>query len=57
MGRKASTITLSEEDRKSLETKIRARTSQAQIVQRARMLLLKADGKTTNGFQNDVVVS
>ena len=48
MGRKASTITLSEEDRKSLETKIRARTSQAQIVQRARMLLLKADGKTTN---------
>ena len=57
MGRKASTISLSDEDRKLLEARIRARTSQAQIVQRARMLLMKADGKTTNGFQNDVVVS
>ncbi len=48
MGRKASTISLSDEDRKLLEARIRARTSQAQIVQRARMLLMKADGKTTN---------
>ena len=48
MGRKASVIILSAEDRNVLEAKIRARTSQAQVVQRAKMLLLKAEGKATN---------
>ena len=48
MGRKASTITLSAEDRARLEAQIRARTSQAQVVNRARILLLKADGKTVD---------
>lgn len=44
MGRKASTITLSSEDRAYLETQTKARTIQAQTVTRARILLLKADG-------------
>lgn len=44
MGRKASSITLTAEDRNYLETQTRARTIQAQTVNRARILLLKADG-------------
>lgn len=44
MGRKASTITLSSEDRTFLESQTKARTIQAQTVERARILLLKADG-------------
>ena len=44
MGRKASTITLSFEDRTFLESQTKARTIQAQTVERARILLLKADG-------------
>jgi len=54
MGRKASTITLSAEDRKRLEAQIRARTSQAQVVSRARILLLKADGKTVDDIADKV---
>jgi len=44
MGRKAYTIDLSSEDRAFLETQTKARTIQAQTVERARILLLKADG-------------
>ena len=44
MGRKSTTITLSNEDREYLELQARARTIQAQTVNRARILLLKADG-------------
>ena len=44
MGRKAINITLSTEDREFLELQTRARTIQAQTVNRARILLLKADG-------------
>lgn len=44
MGRKSTTITLSNEDREYLELQTRARTIQAQTVNRARILLLKADG-------------
>ena len=54
MGRKASTITLSAEDRARLEAQIRARTSQAQVVNRARILLLKADGKTVDEIADKV---
>jgi len=54
MGRKASTITLSAEDRERLEAQIRARTSQAQVVSRARILLLKADGKTIDDIADKV---
>ena len=39
MGRKSSIITLSKEDRERLEAQVRARTSQAQTVTRAKVLL------------------
>lgn len=41
---KAKPLTLSTEERSQLETIIRTRTLQAQVVSRARILLLKADG-------------
>ena len=44
MGRKAKVLQLSSEDRDYLEQQTRARTIQAQTVNRARILLLKADG-------------
>ena len=44
MGRKSSVINLTAEERKYLETQTRARTIQAQTANRARILLLKADG-------------
>ena len=44
MGRKATSITLTDEDRVFLETQTRARTIQAQTVARARILLLKSEG-------------
>lgn len=50
MGRKASTITLSSEDRTFLESQTKARTIQAQTVERARILLLKADGFSVNAI-------
>ncbi len=54
MGRKASTIVLSEDDRSYLETQTRARTIQAQTVNRARILLLKADGKSIDDIADKV---
>lgn len=45
MGKKASTITLTPEERSYLELQTRSRTIQAQTVCRARILLLKADGE------------
>ena len=50
MGRKASIIVLSDMDRKYLENQTRARTIQAQRVNRARILLLKADGYSINNI-------
>ena len=44
MGRKAKVLQLSSEDRDYLEQQTRARTIQAQTANRARILLLKADG-------------
>ena len=44
MGRKAKVLQLSSEDRDYLEQQTRARTIQAQTVNRARILVLKADG-------------
>lgn len=44
MGKKTTVITLSDNDRKYLETQTRTRTIQAQTVNRARILLLKAEG-------------
>ena len=54
MGRKASTITLSSEDRAYLETQTKARTIQAQTVARAIILLLKADGVSIDTIADKV---
>lgn len=44
MGRRPAVLELSEEDRHYLELQAKARTVQAQIMTRSRILLLKADG-------------
>ena len=54
MGRKASTIILSPEDRSYLEMQTRARTIQAQTVCRAKILLLKADGLSVDAIADKV---
>ena len=54
MGRKSTTITLSNEDREYLELQTRARTIQAQTVNRARILLLKADGARIDDIADKV---
>ena len=54
MGKKASTITLSTNDRSYLEAQTRARTIQAQTVNRARILLLKADGISIDDIADKV---
>ena len=41
---RASVLEISESDRIYFESLVRSRTMQAQIVQRARIILLKADG-------------
>ena len=54
MGRKSSTIILTQEERKYLKTQTRSRTIQAQTVNRARILLLKADGRSINDIADKV---
>lgn len=54
MGRKASCLTLSDEDRSYLEAQTRARTIQAQTVSRARILLLKAKGVSIDEIADKV---
>ena len=54
MGKKASTITLSTDERVYLEAQTRARTIQAQTVNRARILLLKADGISIDDIADKV---
>ena len=54
MGRKATTITLSDDDRSYLESLTRTRTIQAQTVSRARILLLKANGTRIDEIANKV---
>lgn len=54
MGRKAKVLQLSSEDRDYLEQQTRARTIQAQTVNRARILLLKADGLSVADIANKV---
>jgi transposase len=57
MGRKASVINLTAEEREYLETQIRARTIQAQTVSRARILLLKADGCSIDDIADKVGIN
>ena len=54
MARKSSILVLSPEDRDYLEAQTRARTIQAQTVNRARILLLKADGCTVEEIADKV---
>ena len=57
MGKKATTITLTPEDRSYLELQTRSRTIQAQTVCRARILLLKADGESINAIADKVGIN
>lgn len=57
MGRKSTIIDLSAEDREYLEAQTRARTIQAQTVNRARILLLKADGYSINDIADKVGIN
>ncbi len=52
--KKASTITLSTGNRLYLESQTRARTIQAQTINRARILLLKADGTSIDDIADKV---
>lgn len=54
MGRKASILTLSDKERDYLESQTRTRTIQAQTANRARILLLKADGLSINDIADKV---
>ena len=57
MGRKSISIVLSEDDRSYLEAQTRARTIQAQTVNRARILLLKAEGISTNDIADKLDIN
>ena len=54
---KASRIAISEKDRMYLESLVRSRTMQAQIVQRARIILLKAEGIAIDGIADTVGIN
>lgn len=54
MGRKPAVLSLTSEERQYLEIKAKARTIQAQIMTRARILLLKADGYTIEEIADKV---
>ena len=54
MGRKASSLELTNADREYLELQTRARTIQAQTVNRARIILLKADGVSIDEIADKV---
>ena len=57
MGKKASTITLTPEDRAYLEAQTRSRTIQAQTVYRARILLLKSEGESIDVIADKVGIN
>ena len=54
MARTPSTIELTPEERSYLESKVRARTVQAQVACRARILILKADGEKVDDIADKV---
>ena len=51
---KAQPLSISKQDRTRLETIIRKKTVQAQVATRAKILLLKADGESTDSIANKV---
>lgn len=54
MGRKSSFIKLTNVDREYLELQTRARTIQAQTANRARIILLKAEGESIDAIADKV---
>lgn len=54
MARTSSTLILNDGDREILEKKVKERTEQSQVVNRARILLLKADGATIESIAERV---
>ena len=54
MGKRASSIELSKEEREYLELQTRARTIPAQTVTRARILLLRADAVSIDAIADKV---
>lgn len=54
MGRKSSSIKLTNVDREYLELQTRARTIQAQTANRARIILLKAEGESIDAIADKV---
>ena len=57
MGKKSGTIILTDEERSYLETQMRSRTIQAQTVQRARILLLRADSIPIDSIADKVGIN
>lgn len=57
MGKKSIVINLRAEEREYLKTQTRARTIQAQTVNHARILLLKAEGYTINEITDKVGIN
>lgn len=57
MGKRASSIELSNEEREYLERQTRARTIQAQTVTRARILLLRADSVSIDSIADKVGIN
>ena len=57
MGRKSSVITLTAKEHEYLETLTRARTIQAQTANRARILLLKADGCSIDNIADKIGIN
>ena len=57
MGKKATAISLTPEDRDYLETQTRSRTIQAQTVCRARILLLKSEGESIDAIADKVGIN
>ncbi len=57
MGKKSGAIILTEEERSYLETQMRSRTIQAQTVQRARILLLRANGISIDSIADKVGIN
>ncbi|SEM42953.1 Helix-turn-helix domain-containing protein, partial [Butyrivibrio sp. ob235] len=51
---KAQPLILPDDDREYFESIVRTRTMQAQIVSRARILLLKADGESVDAIAEKV---
>ena len=56
MGKRASSIELSNEEREYLKLQTRARTIQAQTVTRARILLLRADSVSIDAIADTLPV-